>query len=96
MNRSRVILADDVIDADVPCLKQMIDIYNETGCSVIATQVIEGSAISAYGVLDAKPVAGKWDGRLFEVSNLVEKPKLDDAPSNLAIIGPLHPYAGNL
>ena len=82
-----VILADDIIDSDVPCLKQMIEVYNETGCSVLATQVVEGPAISAYGVLDAKPVDGKWNGRLFEVSNLVEKPKLQDAPSNLAIIG---------
>jgi UTP--glucose-1-phosphate uridylyltransferase len=82
-----VILADDIIDAEVPCLKQMIDVYNETGCSVLATQVVEGKAISSYGVLDAKPVPGKWDGRLFEVQNLVEKPKPEDAPSNLAIIG---------
>jgi len=82
-----VILADDIIDAEVPCLKQMIDVYNETGCSVLATQMIEGKAISSYGVLDAKPVPGKWNGRLFEVQNLVEKPKMEDAPSNLAIIG---------
>jgi len=82
-----VILADDIIDAEVPCLKQMIEVYNETGCSVLATQVVEGRAISAYGVLDAKPVPGKWNGRLFEVENLVEKPKFEDAPSNLAIIG---------
>ena len=82
-----VILADDIIDAEVPCLKQMIEVYNETGCSVLATQVIEGKAISSYGVLDAKPVPGKWNGRLFEVQNLVEKPKPEDAPSNLAIIG---------
>jgi UTP--glucose-1-phosphate uridylyltransferase len=82
-----VILPDDVIDAPVPCLKQMVDVYNETGCSVLATQVVEGRAISAYGVLDAKPVGGKHDGRLFEVSHLVEKPKFEEAPSNLAIIG---------
>ena len=82
-----VILADDIIDAQVPCLKQMIDVYNETGCSVLATQVIEGPAISSYGVLDARPVPGKWNGRLFEVQHLVEKPKPQDAPSNLAIIG---------
>jgi UTP--glucose-1-phosphate uridylyltransferase len=82
-----VILADDIIDAEVPCLKQMIEVYNETGCSVLATQVVEGSAISAYGVLDAKPVPGKWNGRLFEVKDLVEKPKPENAPSNLAIIG---------
>jgi UTP--glucose-1-phosphate uridylyltransferase len=82
-----VILPDDVIDAPVPCLKQMIEIYNETGCSVLATQVVEGAAISAYGVLDAKPVPGKHGGRLFEVRDLVEKPKFEEAPSNLAIIG---------
>jgi UTP--glucose-1-phosphate uridylyltransferase len=82
-----VILADDIIDAEVPCLKQMIEVYNETGCSVLATQVVEGKAISSYGVLDAKPVPGKWNGRLFEVQNLVEKPKFEEAPSNLAIIG---------
>ncbi len=82
-----VILADDIIDAKVPCLKQMMEVYNQTGCSVLATQVVEGKAISSYGVLDAKPVPGKWDGRLFEVQDLVEKPKPEDAPSNLAIIG---------
>ena len=82
-----VILADDIIDAEVPCLKQMIEVYNETGCSVLATQVVEGKAISSYGVLDAKLVPGKWNGRLFEVRNLVEKPTVEDAPSNLAIIG---------
>jgi len=82
-----VILADDIIDAEVPCLKQMIEIYNETGCSVLATQVVEGPAISSYGVLDARPVPGRHNGRLFEVQDLVEKPKFEDAPSNLAIIG---------
>src|SRR5215472_6327435 len=82
-----VILPDDIIDSQVPCVKQMIDVYNETGGSVIATQVVEGKAISAYGVLDVKPVEGKWKDRLFEVQDLVEKPKLEDAPSKLAIIG---------
>lgn len=82
-----VLLADDVIDAEPPCLKQMIDVFNEMQCSVIATQIIEGEAISAYGVLDATPVAGKFGDRLFEIHNMVEKPKLADAPSKLAIIG---------
>jgi UTP--glucose-1-phosphate uridylyltransferase len=82
-----VLLADDVIDATVPCLKQMMDVYEETGCSVIATQVVDGPAISAYGVLDAKPVDGKFQDRLFDVSNMVEKPRMEEAPSNLAIIG---------
>jgi UTP--glucose-1-phosphate uridylyltransferase len=82
-----VILADDIIDAKVPCLKQMVEVYNQTGSSVLATQQVEGKAISSYGVLDAKPVPGRFDGRLYEVSDLVEKPKPEDAPSNLAIIG---------
>lgn len=86
-NPFAVILPDDVIDSKVPCIAQLIEVYNETGCSVLATQVVEGKAISAYGVLDAKPVSGKWEGRLFELRDLVEKPKLEDAPSNLAIIG---------
>jgi UTP--glucose-1-phosphate uridylyltransferase len=82
-----VILPDDIIDSDVPCVKQMIEVYNETGCSVLATQVVDGPAISSYGVLDAKAVSGKWEGRLFEVHDLVEKPKPEKAPSNLAIVG---------
>ena len=81
-----VLLADDVIDAEKPCLKQMIEIFEEKQASVIATMVVEGKAISSYGVLDAKPVPG-YNGRLFEISNLVEKPKLENAPSNQAIIG---------
>lgn len=82
-----VLLADDVVDSEVPCLKQMIDVFDETQSSVIATQIVDGKAISAYGVLDAKPVEGRWKGQLYEISNLVEKPKPEEAPSNLAIIG---------
>ena len=82
-----VLLADDVIDAEVPCLEQMRRVHEETGASVIATQVVEGANISAYGVIDAKPVEGKWKGRLFEIKGMVEKPKQEEAPSNLAIIG---------
>jgi UTP--glucose-1-phosphate uridylyltransferase len=82
-----VLLADDVVDAEIPCLKQMIDVFNETQCSVIATQVVEGPAISAYGVLDVKPADGRFNGRLFEINSMVEKPKPEDAPSKLAIIG---------
>jgi UTP--glucose-1-phosphate uridylyltransferase len=81
-----VLLADDIIDAQTPCLKQMIDVFNQTQSSVIAIQIIEGAAISAYGVLDAKPADG-FDGRLYEIRNMVEKPKVEDAPSDLAVIG---------
>lgn len=80
-----VLLADDVIDANPPCLRQMIEKFNETQSSIIATQQVDGPGISAYGVIDARPVNG--DGRLYEVKNMVEKPKPEEAPSNLAIIG---------
>jgi len=81
-----VLLADDVIDAEVPCLKQMMEVFNKMQCSVLATQVVEGPGISAYGVLEAKPVPGS-NGKLYEVMSLVEKPRPEEAPSNLAVIG---------
>jgi UTP--glucose-1-phosphate uridylyltransferase len=84
-----VLLADDVIDARVPCLKQMMDVFDATQSSVLATQVVEGPAISQYGVLDATPVKGngQFGDRLFEVKSLVEKPRQQEAPSKLAVIG---------
>jgi UTP--glucose-1-phosphate uridylyltransferase len=82
-----VLLADDVIDAEVPCLKQMIDVFEETQSSVIAIMQVDNKAISSYGAIDAKPVSGKWGGRLFDIQNLVEKPRPEEAPSNLAVIG---------
>jgi UTP--glucose-1-phosphate uridylyltransferase len=80
-----VVLPDDVIDAKVPCLKQMIDVYNERQGSVLATMTIEGPGISAYGVL-----AGAQDPkneRIYECTGMVEKPKFEEAPSKQAIIG---------
>jgi UTP--glucose-1-phosphate uridylyltransferase len=82
-----VLLADDVVDARVPCLKQMMEVFKETQCSVIATERVEGKAISSYGVLDVKPVESRFGDRVFEIQNMVEKPKPEEAPSNLAIIG---------
>jgi UTP--glucose-1-phosphate uridylyltransferase len=82
-----VLLADDVIDAKKPCLRQMMDVFEESQCSIIATQEVNGPAISSYGVLDAQKIEGKFDGRAFNVRSLVEKPKQEEAPSNLAIIG---------
>jgi UTP--glucose-1-phosphate uridylyltransferase len=82
-----VILADDVIDAPKPCLRQMVEVFEETQASVIASQVVEGPAISAYGVLDIKQADGRFDGRLSEIKDMVEKPKMEEAPSKQAIIG---------
>ena len=81
-----VLLADDVIDNPVPALKQMVNVFDEKQCSIIAAQVIEGKMISSYGVFDAQPAEG-FNGRLFEIRNMVEKPKYEEAPSNLAVIG---------
>jgi UTP--glucose-1-phosphate uridylyltransferase len=80
-----VILPDDVIDADPPCLRQMISVFNEHGGSVLATQTIEGPAISAYGVLAGSQ--DKDNARIYNCTGMVEKPKLEDAPSKQAIIG---------
>jgi UTP--glucose-1-phosphate uridylyltransferase len=82
-----VLLADDVIDAGVPVLRQMMRVFEQVQCSVIATQIVEGAAISAYGALDVRPADGRQGGRLYEVLDMVEKPPLNEAPSNLAIIG---------
>jgi UTP--glucose-1-phosphate uridylyltransferase len=83
-----VVLSDDVIDAGVPCMRQLMDVYDYFGASVLALMEVPMEAISAYGVVDAEPVShnGGRD-RLFRIRNLVEKPKVTDAPSNLAIIG---------
>jgi UTP--glucose-1-phosphate uridylyltransferase len=81
-----VLLADDVIDSPVPVLKQMVEVFNQKHCSVIAAQVVEGKMISSYGVFDAQAAEG-FNGRLFEIRNMVEKPKFEEAPSNLAVIG---------
>ena len=82
-----VLLADDVIDAQKPCLRQMMDVFEESQCSIIATQEVNGPAISSYGVLDAQKIENNFQGRAFNVRSMVEKPKQEEAPSNLAIIG---------
>src|SRR5947209_6874581 len=83
-----VILSDDVIASEIPCVRQLLDIYEFYGAPVVALMEVDGDAISAYGVVDAEPVShnGGRD-RLFRIRNMVEKPKPADAPSHLAIIG---------
>ncbi len=83
-----VVLSDDVIDAEIPCLRQLLDIYEFFGSPVVALMEVDPENISAYGVVDAEPVQhnGAHD-RLYRIRNMVEKPRRDDAPSNLAIIG---------
>jgi UTP--glucose-1-phosphate uridylyltransferase len=80
-----VLLPDDIVDAKVPCMKQMVEAYYETGSSILASEVVDGPAISAYGCLDC--IAVPTNSKLLEVKGMVEKPKFEDAPSPNAIIG---------
>ncbi len=78
-----VILPDDVIAGEVSCLRQMVDAYQEVGGNIVAAMELRPDQVSSYGVID--PASD--NGRLIEMKGMVEKPKLEDAPSNLAVIG---------
>jgi UTP--glucose-1-phosphate uridylyltransferase len=80
-----VMLGDDIIDSPVPCMKQMVDVFERYGGPVIAVHQVPRSEISAYGVIDGTPDAG--NGRVYRIRDLVEKPRAEAAPSDLAIIG---------
>lgn len=83
-----VVLSDDIIASDTPCVRQLLDIYEYYGASVLALMEVPNDQISAYGVVDAELVSDNGrENRLFRIRNMVEKPKPADAPSNLAIIG---------
>jgi UTP--glucose-1-phosphate uridylyltransferase len=81
-----VILGDDVIDATPPALRQMIDVYERADGPVIAVERVPRSQVSSYGIVDVEPAPTLGRG-VFRIRNLVEKPALADAPSDLAIIG---------
>jgi len=80
-----VMLGDDIIDAAVPCMRQMVDAFEKVGDPVIAVNRVPREEISAYGVIDGTP-EGEGD-RLYRIRDMVEKPPPDQAPSDLAIIG---------
>jgi UTP--glucose-1-phosphate uridylyltransferase len=83
-----VVLSDDIIASQTPCIRQLLDVHEYYGASVLALMEVPKEQISAYGVVDAELVADNGrQNRLFRIRNLVEKPKPADAPSNLAIIG---------
>ncbi len=81
-----VMLGDDIIDSEVPCMKQMMDLFEKLQASIIATCEVPRSEISQYGVIRGFPVEG-FNGRVYRVQDVVEKPPANEAPSNLAIIG---------
>jgi UTP--glucose-1-phosphate uridylyltransferase len=78
-----VMLADDIVDAETPALRQMIEVYEKYDAPVIGTMQVEGEAISRFGVIDADEVS---EG-VYRIKDMVEKPPFTEAPSDLAIIG---------
>ncbi|MFC9597781.1 UTP--glucose-1-phosphate uridylyltransferase GalU [Peribacillus butanolivorans] len=78
-----VLLGDDIVQSDTPCLKQLINQHEETNHSIIGVQTVPNEETNRYGIIDP----AYQDGRLYQVENFVEKPALGTAPSNLAIMG---------
>jgi UTP--glucose-1-phosphate uridylyltransferase len=78
-----VLLGDDIVVSETPCVKQLINQYEETGSSVIGVQTVEHNQTNRYGIIDP----ATKEERRYQVNNFVEKPALGTAPSNLAIMG---------
>lgn len=77
------LLADDIVDSEIPALQQMVNVYEKYDAPVIATMQVAGEAISRFGVIDAEEV----EPNVYRIKDMVEKPAYADAPSDLAIIG---------
>jgi len=80
-----VMLGDDIIDAAVPCMRQMVEVFERHEGPVVAVHQVPRDEISAYGVIAGQ--AEPTNDRLFRVTDMVEKPRKEEAPSDLAIIG---------
>lgn len=78
-----VLLGDDVVESEEPCLKQMIDVYDEQQASVVGVQPVPWNEVSRYGIVDGMEIRD----RVYLANQLVEKPEVDKSPSNLAIMG---------
>lgn len=78
-----VLLPDEIMDCETPCIRQMIDVYEQYGCTVLGVRQVPDEEVSRYGIVDGSEI----ESGLFRVSDMVEKPAREDAPSNLAIIG---------
>lgn len=76
-------LGDDIIDSDVPCMKQLLDVFYEKQNPVVAIEEVDPASVSSYGIIAGKQISEN----LYEITDMVEKPAREDAPSNLAIIG---------
>ncbi|NLZ48460.1 MAG: UTP--glucose-1-phosphate uridylyltransferase GalU [Clostridiales bacterium] len=78
-----VMLGDDVVDSEVPCLKQLIDCYDEYKTSILGVQPVLEEDVSKYGIIKGMHI----EDRVYKVKDLIEKPKVEEAPSNIAILG---------
>ncbi|MDK9710460.1 MAG: UTP--glucose-1-phosphate uridylyltransferase GalU [Acidaminobacter sp.] len=78
-----VMLGDDIVDSDIPCTKQLIDAFETYQCSVVGVQPVDWSQVDKYGIVDVEEIKD----RDLRVRGLVEKPALEEAPSNYAILG---------
>lgn len=78
-----VLLGDDVVVSKTPCLRQMLDIYDEYQTSILGVQTVAHDQVSKYGIVDGHQV----DDRIYKVDDMVEKPEQDDAPTDVAVLG---------
>jgi len=78
-----VMLGDDIVDAKVPCLKQLMDCFEEKNATIVGVQKVSKENVDKYGIVDGVQITD----RVYKVNNLVEKPEVDVAPSNVAILG---------
>lgn len=78
-----ILLGDDVVDSEVPCLKQLMDCYNEYKTSILGVQTVAKENVNKYGIVDGLHI----ENRVYKVKKLVEKPSVEEAPSNVAILG---------
>lgn len=78
-----VLLGDDIVYSEKPCLKQMIEVYNEYKTTILGVQEVAKSEVSKYGIVEGKAI----EKGVYKVKDLVEKPKVEEAPSNVAILG---------
>lgn len=78
-----VLLGDDIVDSETPCLKQMINAYDEYKTSILGVQKVARENVDKYGILDVKHI----EDRVYKVKDMIEKPSIEDAPSNIAILG---------
>ena len=78
-----VMLGDDVVESEVPCLKQLIDCFNEYKTTILGVQTVAPENVDKYGIVDGIHI----EDRVYKVKRLVEKPAIEEAPSNVAILG---------